>query len=193
MPVCPQDARDVRIAARRACVRAEALSVRAARLSLVALNLQRRQGEPWSRARVSGGMGPVLVGGAGAAGAGGVRRRQFDTCHEQVRAVRAFVGAAAAEARVEPDRAVLAASELAANAVLHARTPFTVTLCVVPGRLRVEFADGSEIVPEPPLSLDPYSATGRGLKIVAAVTDAWGVEDVPGGKVVWFEISASAG
>ena len=40
------------------------------------------------------------------------------------------------------------------------------------------------------VGFDPDALSGRGLALVDAVSDRWGVEDVERGKSVWFELSA---
>jgi anti-sigma regulatory factor (Ser/Thr protein kinase) len=86
------------------------------------------------------------------------------------------------------ETAELAVSELATNAVLHARTPFTVAVRRTPsGRVRVEVADVSPA----PVQLRRFgvsATTGRGLALVASVSHDWGVEVAErAGKTVWFE------
>jgi hypothetical protein len=78
-------------------------------------------------------------------------------------------------------------SELANNAVIHARTPFTVG--VLPGetRIRVTVSDGS-VTPPVPRSLGPDHPSGRGLRIVEALADDWGFSLEKRGKTVWFEV-----
>lgn len=86
--------------------------------------------------------------------------------------------------------AELALTELVANVVRHVPDRrCTVLILREPHGLRVEVADGVT-APEPPLHAktpDPLSETGRGLALVEAVTDRWGVEPSPAGKTVWFE------
>lgn len=83
------------------------------------------------------------------------------------------------------DDAVLAASELATNAVLHAGSSFAVAVRCVGGRVTLAVADsggGEPVVKE----VDPSEAVGgRGMAIVASVAHRWGVRGVPDGKVVW--------
>lgn len=88
------------------------------------------------------------------------------------------------------DDAGLMVSELAANAVLHARTPFTVHLRpTLEGGVRVEIEDGSALPPV--LTAASNSAiSGRGLDLVASMALRWGSHPVAGGKVVWFEVDA---
>lgn len=83
----------------------------------------------------------------------------------------------------------LLVSELATNAVLHARTSFTVALRSVP-RLRVEVADGDST---PPCAKDHEvdSGSGRGLQLVDALSAAHGADPAAPGKRVWFEIDWS--
>lgn len=86
-------------------------------------------------------------------------------------------------------------SELATNALLHARTPFRLGVTVGPDRVRVEVTDGSPTRPRPLRSLDREGATGRGLALVAVLSAAWGVDPDPagGGKTVWCELAVQPG
>lgn len=80
--------------------------------------------------------------------------------------------------------AVLVASELAANAVKHARTRFEVAITAEES-IRIEVIDQA---PVPPAVTDP-SMHGFGLRIVAQFSDCWGAEQIEGnGKVVWAEV-----
>lgn len=93
------------------------------------------------------------------------------------------------------ESAELGVSELVANAVLHARTAFTLTVgATVDGRVRVAVTDSSSALVRP-RHLAVTSTTGRGLQLVASVSSAWGVDELPAdrgpGKTVWFEPSAS--
>jgi anti-sigma regulatory factor (Ser/Thr protein kinase) len=68
---------------------------------------------------------------------------------------------------------VMAANELAANAVLHARTEFTVRVLIDPHRIRVEVSDGNTRMPQPCLA--PADATsGRVLAMVDGSGLQWG-------------------
>ena len=84
---------------------------------------------------------------------------------------------------------VLIGSELVTNAVLHARTELAVTLELRDGRVRIGVTDRSQA----PATLRHYQAdamTGRGLGVVAALSDRWGISAAPDGKVVWAEVVA---
>jgi anti-sigma regulatory factor (Ser/Thr protein kinase) len=89
----------------------------------------------------------------------------------------------------------LLVSELVTNSVQHAGADrdcwVGVRLSVLPETVRVEVTDpGPGFVHEPgPAPLDQES--GRGLYLVGAISDRWGV-DTDGFTRVWFEIGASA-
>ncbi|MFF9126876.1 ATP-binding protein [Streptomyces sp. NPDC014889] len=92
------------------------------------------------------------------------------------------------------DGAVLATDELFANAVKHARTDpddtVTVTVEGSAHTLRVTVADSSPVLPRP-RPAEATAESGRGLAIVAALADDWGMSPPePGspGKRVWFTL-----
>lgn len=87
------------------------------------------------------------------------------------------------------DEAALALTELVTNAVLHGREPLGVRLRVDAEVLRVEVLDASPLGPSFSM-LGPTAVTGRGLLLVAASSERWGIEPADGGKVVWFELDA---
>jgi anti-sigma regulatory factor (Ser/Thr protein kinase) len=88
------------------------------------------------------------------------------------------------------DDAALITTELATNAVLHARSAFTVVLFHRPdGQIRVAIYDASSVAPRPRWAA-PLDSSGRGLRLVEALTADWGAEALPGGKVVWAELPA---
>jgi anti-sigma regulatory factor (Ser/Thr protein kinase) len=92
----------------------------------------------------------------------------------------------------EPARnvAVLLVSELATNAVLHARTPFGLTITADGPRVRVAVADGS--LGAPVLKdFGPEAITGRGIRLVDSLSQRWGTERREDGKTVWFELAAA--
>jgi anti-sigma regulatory factor (Ser/Thr protein kinase) len=84
------------------------------------------------------------------------------------------------------DNLVMAVNELAANAVLHARTEFTVRVLIDAHRIRIEVSDGNTRMPQP--CLTPADATsGRGLAIVDRSGLDWGTERHTRGKTVWVQ------
>ncbi|MET7379296.1 ATP-binding protein [Streptomyces sp. NPDC005526] len=90
------------------------------------------------------------------------------------------------------DAAELALTELVTNVVRHVPgRRCRICFLLQPGGVRVEVADQC---PELPMraGTDPFADGGRGLVLVAAVTDRWGVVVRPDGpgKTVWFECLA---
>jgi CheY-like chemotaxis protein/anti-sigma regulatory factor (Ser/Thr protein kinase) len=85
------------------------------------------------------------------------------------------------------DEASLVVTELAANAVLHARSPYDVRISHADGVVRIEVVDEDPGTPEP----QPFSAvaeTGRGIVLVSAISASWGIEAQPDGKITWAEL-----
>lgn len=83
----------------------------------------------------------------------------------------------------------LIVTELAANAVLHARTEFTVTLVRLADAVRIEVRD-SLAAPPRQRSHTAEATTGRGLRLVAELARSWGTDPAPGaaGKTIWCEV-----
>lgn len=84
----------------------------------------------------------------------------------------------------------LLVSELLANAVLHGSgdLPIRVEMACTDTLVRVAVTDG---VPQRPVVLhpEPSAPAGRGMAIIEAMSNRWGVDPRPtGGKTVWFEI-----
>lgn len=86
-------------------------------------------------------------------------------------------------------------AELAANAVLHGRVPgrdFRLTLRLDAVRtLRIEVTDArGDRIPCIPNPAQEYAESGRGLRLVAAFADRWGVDEAPARcKTVWAELA----
>jgi anti-sigma regulatory factor (Ser/Thr protein kinase) len=89
--------------------------------------------------------------------------------------------------RTVVDDAALVVTELTTNAVIHAQSPFTVTLSSRDGRVRIAVHDQSSSLPtkRAPDAIEP---SGRGLRMVETMSDAWGCERVGDGKSVWAEL-----
>lgn len=86
------------------------------------------------------------------------------------------------------DTARLLTSELVTNAVLHARTDMTVTVEEQGRGVRISVADHSPVSP----ALRHHSTTattGRGLRLLDELADAWSVADDRDGKTVWFSLT----
>jgi anti-sigma regulatory factor (Ser/Thr protein kinase) len=83
------------------------------------------------------------------------------------------------------DEVTLMVSELATNSVRHAGTPYRVSLQRIGEFLRIEVSDagdGQARLRTP----GPRDLHGRGLHIVNALADAWGVDAGTPGKITWF-------
>ncbi len=100
----------------------------------------------------------------------------------------------------DADVAELVVSELASNAVRHARAPYDLELRwdghTLAGRL-VHGGDRPHAAAAPPgaadaehpAGLDELGESGRGLLLVAALTSAWGTDPTPpGGTSTWFHL-----
>ncbi len=91
------------------------------------------------------------------------------------------------------DSAVLILSELLSNAGLHAKVTPEQTIETryfrSSGAVRIEVHDGSEERPQP-RTPDSEASDGRGLFLVDALADEWGVAERTGpGKAVWASLS----
>ena len=87
----------------------------------------------------------------------------------------------------------LIVSELVTNAVLHAGTTIGVTVGRLGDGVRIDVSDGDPHLPvvdaiSPDDLLSNRSMVGRGLALVAAVSDRWGAEPDGDGKAVWAEV-----
>lgn len=87
------------------------------------------------------------------------------------------------------DTAALLTTELVSNAIRHTRDELVVTVRVAGGRLRVGVSDSSHRRPQL-VQVGSRDTSGRGLHLVEALADRWGVDpDERGlGKTVWFEL-----
>ena len=82
------------------------------------------------------------------------------------------------------DAVRLVTSELATNAMLHAATPFTLSLSRTDHSVLLVVAD--ESVEEPvQVQSGEMDVGGRGLAIVAEISRAWGVTGQDDAKSVW--------
>lgn len=91
------------------------------------------------------------------------------------------------------DAAALCASELATNAILHCRSPFTVAVRAIPAGVRVDVQDDrpDRLPAQLPPGVDPLASgtTGRGLKLVSAMSNRWGYFTTDVAKTVWVELN----
>lgn len=115
--------------------------------------------------------------------------RPIDPSGELSRARAAALASARELGRPElAEDAALVMSELLTNAILHGGGCTGVHVGPVADGLRIEVHDRSRV---PPMLGQPFegSLTGRGLRLVAAVSARWGADGEAQGKVVWAEIT----
>ena len=112
--------------------------------------------------------------------AGAARRFVRDVLHQS-----------SAGLREEP--VLLCTDELVTNAIVHVQTDIEVVVRLDADVIRVEVHDQSD---RPPLRrMPPIDAeSGRGLQLVEALSERWGVDAAAGhqGKAVWFEVPRAA-
>ncbi|MEC4018559.1 ATP-binding protein [Streptomyces sp. H27-D2] len=121
-------------------------------------------------------------------------RREFPGTPQCVADVRRYLGRElpAAGCAGVVDEAVLLASELATNAVVHTRSgdplgSFSVELAITGRTVRVLVHDlGSRRIPQ---VLGGTDSGGRGLWLVHALADDWGTSSDATGRTVWFELA----
>jgi two-component sensor histidine kinase len=124
-----------------------------------------------------------------------IRERSFANTPSAVTEARRF--AVSTLAGVPPSVAEevgLVVSELTTNSVRHAASSFSLHIDCDEQRVYVSVTDTGpgEPVEQHPTASDPC---GRGLKIVGAVADRWGIasaRDTPG-KTVWFSMRLPGG
>jgi len=129
------------------------------------------------------------------AGAGSMspieRRREFKPAVLEVRAAREFVADALATAgyQGDVDDVLLLVSELATNAVRHARTRFDLIIDARREGVRVTVVDDAGEQAPRVGQPTPDDTAGRGLLIVDRLAETWGSTVVgPGRKAVWFTL-----
>ncbi|HEX5535245.1 MAG TPA: SpoIIE family protein phosphatase [Actinomycetales bacterium] len=86
------------------------------------------------------------------------------------------------------DDAAMVVTELITNALLYGGAPVVLRLVPILQGLRIEVQDHGEQLPMRVVSTSE-SMTGRGLAVVGTLSNRWGVEPLPDGKVVWCELS----
>ena len=92
--------------------------------------------------------------------------------------------------------AVLLASELVTNAIVHAGTPVQLTCRMNEAAVEISVLDRhpARMIPDPPTAADQVDRpSGRGLLLPAALSSSWGVTYASAAKVIWFRLGPDAG
>jgi anti-sigma regulatory factor (Ser/Thr protein kinase) len=89
------------------------------------------------------------------------------------------------------ERVRLVVTELADNAVRHARTAFRLRVTIEGDVVRVEVADGNDHLPAASRPA-PDAVSGRGLWLVSRLAHRWGAHRDGDGKVVWATVTVVA-
>lgn len=89
------------------------------------------------------------------------------------------------------DAALICVSELVTNVIVHVGvgTPTTMAVSMNGTYLRIEVQDPDRRALPTLLAASSTSESGRGLALVMAVTDRWGVMPTDAGKTTWCEIA----
>ncbi len=118
--------------------------------------------------------------------------RVFVPAPEVIREVRAFVREVLQRWGEEGclAEAEVIVTELASNAVVHARSPFRVSLVLTGAEIKIAVRDASTVLPEN-LHGHPDRDGGRGISIVAALSDAWATKPEVDGKTIWATLTRS--
>ena len=85
--------------------------------------------------------------------------------------------------------ALLVVEELVANVVDHANTRFELVVRLSGHVLRIAVHDECESDPEVQ-PFDPHARRGRGLQLVASLSQQWGCDHHGRGKTVWADLTA---
>lgn len=90
------------------------------------------------------------------------------------------------------DVVALLVSELVTNAIRHGAPPVHLRAQHTDGHVTVIVDDAGERVPVPVEDTSWDASGGRGLHLVEALADGWGVAPNGRGKRVWFRVTISA-
>ena len=117
--------------------------------------------------------------------------REFSPSIDCVRDVRHFVKETLERVGVDKDgvfECQLVADELAANAVLHAGSIFSVAVELTEEFVRIAVRDDSN---DPPVErhTEARDEGGRGLVVVSGTSTGWGNVSLGRGKEIWADVS----
>jgi len=114
--------------------------------------------------------------------------RTFPSQQGSVALARRFVSNALDSVAIDHFAAELLVSELATNAVEHARSPFTVSVHIRSSNVRIAVVDDAPEL----LAVVRHAPTdkgGFGLRLVEKLSQLWGTVSAEGKKIVWFELA----
>jgi anti-sigma regulatory factor (Ser/Thr protein kinase) len=117
--------------------------------------------------------------------------REFAPSLECVREVRQFVGETLESVGASEDcifECQLVADELAANAVRHAGSIFSVAIELTATFVRLAVRDDSDAPPRQRANA-PDAQSGRGLVIVSGTSGGWGTVPLGRGKEIWADVT----
>jgi anti-sigma regulatory factor (Ser/Thr protein kinase) len=113
----------------------------------------------------------------------------------EVRLARQFVRTTLADWGIEGDTlftAVLCASELVTNALIHSEAGCEIRVLLRDDVLTATVRDAGTRADAPSTSgRDPLAVRGRGLQLVEALSERWGSELNPSGMTVWCELAVA--
>lgn len=133
-----------------------------------------------------------VLGAAPVAG-GAERTATFDRSNASARGAREFVSDALREWGYDDavEDAKLVVTELAANAMQHGRSDYTVALSRHEGQVVLTVGDSGAGGPRVE-ELTPAGSSGRGMALVEAMSTGWGCLKAPVGKLVWASLPVRA-
>jgi anti-sigma regulatory factor (Ser/Thr protein kinase) len=117
----------------------------------------------------------------------GVHRLEFDPTVESAALTRGFTAGVLHGAGwgAQVETAVLLVSELVTNVVRHARGPCALVVSFSEDAVELSVEDGDPWMPSARLA-GALDEDGRGLLLLGALAQDWGMRLLPGGKAIWF-------
>ncbi len=90
-----------------------------------------------------------------------------------------------------PDDALLLVSEMVTNAILHGQPPIRLHVQRRDAQVLIEVEDQATAIPRKRRP-GPHDEHGRGLQLVDAIANEWGIRPTPRGKAVWCLLGPAA-
>ena len=119
-----------------------------------------------------------------------MHKTRFEPDPDSAKAARDFVRTCLSGATgLDLDMILLLTTELATNAIFHTQLTFEVSVELSESCARVSVDDRNAVLPAY-TPVDGTDTCGRGLPMVEAAADRWGIEPTALGKRAWFEMCA---